>query len=208
MVPRTQLRGDEILANWKVVARGVEGTNFDVPPACSGALARYAGGTALVAAEQSAAMAAQDAIESEAGFLADPRVRAAVEDRAMGVATEMLGKEGWRCEDVSRQKIGYDLECRRGDLSLKVEVKGTQTAGNVLTVTENEVQYARLNSGKVCIALVHSISVAGNPPIATGGTYSLVPWSGEAELLRPISYRLTFRKMYEKAKAATAENGS
>jgi hypothetical protein len=45
---------------------------------------------------------------------------------------------------VGSEKRGYDLECRnKGKQILHVEVKGTQTSGEKVTLTGNEVEHVR-----------------------------------------------------------------
>jgi hypothetical protein len=62
------------------------------------------------------------------------------EDRAVEYVTAL----GWAAQRVGQEKRGYDLECtNNADEILHIEVKGTQTQGEKVELTENEVRHNR-----------------------------------------------------------------
>src|SRR6185437_3824538 len=77
------------------------------------------------------------------GLLRETAVRRAVEIYAEDHAESYLQKHGWTVERVGSQKLGYDLECinQQGGL-LHVEVKGTQSLGEEVFLTRNEVLHS------------------------------------------------------------------
>lgn len=75
------------------------------------------------------------------GRQADPRIRRAVEMRAMEVAREYYERHGYSVEDTSLQR-SYDYLASRSGENRRVEVKGLQGAGDSVTVTAGEVNAA------------------------------------------------------------------
>lgn len=68
---------------------------------------------------------------------------------------DVLEKEGWRVEDVSKQNVGYDVLALKPDGSrLCVEVKSITRAGEEFSLTTNEEGVARHEAGEYAIALV------------------------------------------------------
>jgi hypothetical protein len=53
-------------------------------------------------------------------------------------------KQEWQVERVGQYKLGYDLACTKpGRATVHVEVKGTCTRGESVTLTANEVEHTR-----------------------------------------------------------------
>ena len=82
----------------------------------------------------------------------DPRVKKAVELRAMDVATESYRRSGYSVEDVSGNHP-FDLRCTDGHHEIHVEVKGTQGAGETVVITGNELKHARDDSVQTDLAV-------------------------------------------------------
>jgi hypothetical protein len=136
-------------------------------------------------------MAAQIAEERAAGFPSDPRVRKAVEDRAVSLAQAYFESRGYQCTVKGKP---YDLLCHKPGETLYVEVKGPQTPNaSSIVVTKNEVDLAQQE--KSVLFLVHSITVTGRKkPKATGGVYKILhPWGGD-EFLTVTQYRFDVLK--------------
>ena len=70
------------------------------------------------------------------------RGRYEVEMMGMKAATRYYESRGYTADDVSTQNRGYDIECRRADGILRVEVKGLKTMVNPL-MTYNEHRMAK-----------------------------------------------------------------
>lgn len=115
------------------------------------------------------------------GFRVNVEARRATELQAMSVATELLEADGWTVEDVSATR-SYDLDCRRGDANLHVEVKGTTSAGDSVLLTPGEVAHAREHHPHVALIVVAGIIVEQDPHapgivVGTGGSPTVVnPW--------------------------------
>jgi uncharacterized protein DUF3883 len=68
---------------------------------------------------------------------------------------ELLRSLGWQVEDVSLQKLGYDIEGRTsGGEDAFVEVKSIENPGQAFTLTSNEEAVAREKGAAYRLALV------------------------------------------------------
>ena len=79
-----------------------------------------------------------------AGF-GDAQANSLVEDAALA-AVERHYRQIWRYEDVSRDKVGWDVNLihREGGHALRVEVKGVSGSEPVVLLTANELRAARV----------------------------------------------------------------
>lgn len=153
-------------------------------------------GTPAVRPSASPAPLIDVALEKAAGHSgqgrqADPKVRRAIEMRAMRVVTMRYEAMGYDVQDVSRAQ-SYDLRCTKGRMTRLVEVKGTTGVARSVLVTTNEVRLAEDRTLTVDLAVVHSIHVAvssSGKPRATGGELRLIqPWTVSRRRLQPIAY--------------------
>lgn len=110
----------------------------------------------------------------------------------MEVATDYFEAQGFSTKDVSSNRP-YDLRCDQGDLTIHVEVKGTQTKGEQVILTANEVQFAREHADRMVLFIVHSIEVTkhGNDDVeASRGTQQVhMSWDVDEGELATINYR-------------------
>ncbi len=116
--------------------------------------------------------------------------RKAVEERAVSVATEYLKGAGWpTIEDVGATE-SYDLLATNEEGSIKVEVKGTTSAGEKVVVTRNEVHLHLEEFPKNALIVVSKINlVKGDPPVASGGTLTvLLPWKIDTSTLDALGF--------------------
>ncbi|AQW53402.1 protein NO VEIN domain-containing protein [Streptomyces violaceusniger] len=92
-------------------------------------------------ATQSAATTAnrRSARKGGQGFLLTAAERGAIEKRSVLLATEHFKAQGRTVKDVDATK-SYDLELKRGDEKLHVEVKGTTSDGSQIILTRAEVE--------------------------------------------------------------------
>lgn len=125
---------------------------------------------------------------SQQGFGLTTAERKAVEDRAMELAQWHFQATWPTVEDVS-SKCSYDLLCRNGEASLRVEVKGTTTSGKAVILTKNEVRTAR--DPGYALFVVSGIQLVRGPIVrATGGQCHVFdPWEIQSARLVPIQYR-------------------
>jgi len=135
----------------------------------------------------------QAAMSEKQGRPTDPRVRKAVELRAMVIATELYRGNGYSVEDVSGNHP-YDLCCIRDRNEIHVEVKGTQGAGNTVVITRNELKHARDDSVRTDLIVVTEISITyvDGEAIASGGFANRIrDWVPADHDLDPIAYEYT-----------------
>ncbi len=129
------------------------------------------------------------------GFQLDSKLRQAIDKYAMEAAKRFFKSKRYEWEDHSKN-CPYDLRCTRRREVLYVEVKGTQSAGNEVFLTKNEVSFAQKNEGNMALFILHSIDASNfnNGDNLSGGIHTLIrPWIVNDDDLTPMSfkYRLT-----------------
>jgi hypothetical protein len=129
------------------------------------------------------------------GFLVSPMVKKAIEEHAVQVAKSYYEKKGYAVEVKGKP---YDLHCRHSTgTQIFVEVKGTQTLGDEVLLTRNEVKFARQNKTEMALFIVHGVMVdkEADPPRASGGTTRLCePWDIGCGELEPLGYSFKLPK--------------
>ena len=123
------------------------------------------------------------------GFKITDVLKKKIENYSVSKATAYFEKLGFSVEDVGSTQP-YDLKCTKGKKILRVEVKGTQTAGKNILLTPNEIKSARTH--KTALYILHSILVtkkAKNYKLSGGKEMIMKPWKIEEQgNLKPISY--------------------
>lgn len=164
------------------VAKAHGGTIFKVTPEQWHRLVELLGGW-----EGSTEPQAEEAIRQVAdvvhrgrgqGFKISAEARKAIDAHAMREATEYFKADGYDVEDVSKNHP-FDLRCTKGSEELRVEVKGTTTAGEAVLLTPNEVAHAREKVDKMVLFILHSVEVneSEDRVRASGGTVAIKrPW--------------------------------
>lgn len=142
--------------------------------------------------EKQGAEASEEALESGQGFASSASVRMAIEDHSMRRAEHYFEKKGFDTRNVSGNHP-YDLRCEQGDLTIHVEVKGTQTDGEQVILTGNEVEFAREHKDRMVLFVVHSIHVNeiedGGVEARGGIDRVYMPWNVDAGKLTAIHYK-------------------
>lgn len=121
-------------------------------------------------------------------FASAAEVRGIIENHAMEQATRFFEAEGF---NVVKRGKPYDLCCTRGSEELFVEVKGTQSEGESVFLTRNEVAFARKNQPQVVLFIVCNVEVRkdGSGIRAIGGnTKILRPWNVDQGRLSALVY--------------------
>lgn len=147
----------------------------------------------LVEVDDEAARAAAGAVDAARGqgHALSSAERKLIEEHAVRRAVRSFTRQGYEIEELGRP---YDLLCtKRTDPRdiLHVEVKGTQSAGDVIILTNNEVVHSRANKRHMILFLVHSIRLerSRSGVRAVGGKEHVVrSWSPEDAELTPIAY--------------------
>lgn len=136
----------------------------------------------------------EKAARSGQGFRVTPEQRRKIEDLAVKRATKHFESLGYTVNNVGKFR-SYDLDCRKGTATLRVEVKGTQTDGASVILTPNEVSNAKKHT--TALFVLHSIRFLriAQSSIATGGqSLVLNPWKIETHgTLQPLSYMYELR---------------
>ncbi|SDK97206.1 protein of unknown function [Lentzea albidocapillata subsp. violacea] len=128
------------------------------------------------------------------GLRLDAAERIAIERRAVDLASQYLEAEGFSVKDVGATK-SYDLDARRGEEHLYVEVKGTTTKwtdASEIILTKNEVDLHRDRYPNNMLVIVSHIVLdhSVTPPTASGGALRVIhPWQVKVPNLTPVSYR-------------------
>lgn len=113
--------------------------------------------------------------------------RRAIEMRAVLVVTEHLVEQGYRVDDVGAHE-SYDLDARRGDERIFVEVKGTTSAGDRVVLTRNEVALHRREYPHTVLAVVSGIQLDSRDEAHGGELLLIRPWQVAEERLVPLAY--------------------
>lgn len=126
------------------------------------------------------------------GFQSDIEVRLKIESCAMDRARNHYENKGYEVEDKSATHP-YDLAIKKNGQTRFVEVKGTQTTGETIILTKNEVDLSRNYGDKMSLFLVHSI-VMNEKSVKKGSgvVYIIDPWKVDDDRLTPISYTYKF----------------
>jgi tetratricopeptide (TPR) repeat protein len=119
--------------------------------------------------------------QSEA-FFGNSENNRRVELAAIAFVTEFYEQEGWSVASVERDKVGYDLICKRSNERQNVEVKGTSGIQPQFIITANELKQGKEDRFFVlCVVF----SALGNPTFER--------WTGIKMLeefnFSPISYK-------------------
>lgn len=127
------------------------------------------------------------------GFQSDVEARLMIESHAMAICKKYYSDEKYVVEDVSANRP-YDFIITKNGLSRFVEVKGTQTTGDTIILTKNEVELSRTQGDRMALFIVHSIVMNKKTVKKGSGVVSIIdPWQVSDDRLTPISftYRLS-----------------
>lgn len=123
------------------------------------------------------------------GFIINAELKKEIENHAVTEAIKYFESLDYSVENVGNKRP-YDLECKKKKDILRVEVKGTQTKGERIILTPNEVANAR--KYRTALYILHSISVEqkGKKYILEGGEQIIRdPWKIDDDgELKELSY--------------------
>ena len=129
------------------------------------------------------------------GFGLGPLERKAIEQRAMEVVSKKMKKNGWKVEDVHKEKNrGYDFILKKEGKTIYCEIKGTQNAGTKVILTKNEVFAAKNNFPNSALYIVSGIFLdrSKKPAKASLGKLNeIYPWKIDDNHLEGLSYSYT-----------------
>lgn len=87
----------------------------------------------------------------------DPFKRQETEKKAVQRVIKHYSKLGYKVKSVEREKIGWDLEARRKDILLKIEVKGLSSSNIIFELTPNEYKSLLKKEENYRLCVVSSI---------------------------------------------------
>lgn len=134
---------------------------------------------------------------SRAGFRTDSREIKVIETHAVAVARTYYEAQGFQVKELGKP---FDLETKKDNLVLTVEVKGTTSDGSGVSLTAGEVSHHAAAFPNNALVVVRNIVLQrGDYPSASGGwLYELRRWDIDPAALRTISYAYTVpAEMYE-----------
>lgn len=139
------------------------------------------------------AATARKAAARSQGRQLDSVARRAIELHAEDLAEQHFEESGWVVRRVGHLKLGYDLECTLADRTLHVEVKGTQTLGEEVVLTPNEVRHIRETDkcdATHALYVVSQIQLDRSDGVrCSGGRERLLrPWDIDSAHLTPTKY--------------------
>ena len=143
--------------------------------------------------------AAEDARQSESrdapgaggqGLQMDADVRKAVENAAQDRLMCYYRERGWTVTDT-RQNRPYDAVAVRSGETIYLEAKGTQSKGETVIVTPNEVEHARQNPGLCMMGVWSGIRLLDGSVDPEEGDFTIFPFNPEERQLRPRAFDWT-----------------
>lgn len=113
----------------------------------------------------------------------------AIEVHAVAAVTRHYEDLGYEVKDVGATE-SYDLDVRRGEEHLYVEVKGTTGSGEAVVLTKNEVHLHREKYPNNALAVFRRIRLEDSEqPECSGGELALFqPWQVDDDALTALSY--------------------
>jgi hypothetical protein len=105
-------------------------------------------------------------------------------------ATAHFTQQGWKVEDVHGREP-YDLRCLKRGQELRIEVKGTSSAGSEIVLTPNEVAHARRYFPNVALYVLADVvwkSTGGRYRAKGGREFINNPWRIDDGKLKPLAY--------------------
>lgn len=105
-------------------------------------------------------------VSSRGAGLGSPVQNRVVELAAVRAVRAVYEQEGWRVQDVSHEKCGWDLTCTRDREVVKAEVKGVSGDRPVVLLTANELIAAEAHENWTLVVVTRAVSA---PEIAEYG---------------------------------------
>lgn len=133
-------------------------------------------------------MITRDITTGGQGLQSNVEIRLLIESYAMNVCKKFYVEKGYDVKDVS-PTLSYDVLIKKNGVERKVEVKGTQTKGNAIILTRNEVELSRSQGKDMALFLIHSIVMNKKTVRKGSGVIKIIePWQVTDDRLIPLSY--------------------
>lgn len=122
------------------------------------------------------------------GVQMNAQIRKAIEDAAQDRLMTLYSERGWTVTDT-RSSRPYDAEAVKGNERLYLEAKGTQSKGESVIVTRNEVAHARLYAGQCRMGIWSGIRLEPDGTVdPRSGTFDEVAFEPEDQDLVPRDF--------------------
>lgn len=132
------------------------------------------------------------------GWQSDPVRRKQVEDAAQDRLMAHYRAEGWTVRDT-RFTRPFDAVAERGDETLYLEAKGTQTVGTAVLVTIGEVAHARRHPGQCVMGVLSDIRFdAAGQVDSESGTFRLLPFEPADDALEATGFQWRLPEVAER----------
>lgn len=126
--------------------------------------------------------------EEVATYQGDAEKRKIVESYAVEWAIEHYQAQGFSVDEKGKP---YDLDCKKGDLLVHIEVKGTTGSGQKVILTSNEVKDAHDPQWRSDLFIVKHIKLTQQDGrwMATSGEHVIhESWKPDFDDLKPLQY--------------------
>lgn len=121
------------------------------------------------------------------GLLLDAQRRKLIEDAAQARLMRHFELDGWDVEDTHLNRP-YDAVARRKGEVAYLEAKGTQSRGESVIVTRNEVAHARVHQGATVIGIWSGMRIVGDEVDPSAGQFSVMAFDPDAGDLEARDY--------------------
>lgn len=124
------------------------------------------------------------------GLQMDAEVRRAIENAAQDRLMRYYRDLGWTVTDT-RHNRPYDAEAVRGADRVYLEAKGTQSRGDSVIVTRNEVDHARQHPGLCVMGVWSGMRLVGSEVDLESGEFRLLDFNPTDRQLSPRDFDWT-----------------
>lgn len=124
------------------------------------------------------------------GLQMDAEVRRAIENAAQDRLMRYYRDLGWTVTDT-RHNRPYDAEAVRGADRVYLEAKGTQSRGDSVIVTRNEVDHARQYAGLCMMGVWSGMRLVDGEVDPEAGDFRILPFNPDAGQLSPRDFDWT-----------------
>lgn len=121
------------------------------------------------------------------GLQMDAVVRRAIENAAQDRLMGYYRNRGWTVTD-SRQNRPYDAVAVRDTERIYLEAKGTQSGGDSVIVTRNEVNHARQHPGLCTMGVWSGMRITDGVVDPDAGTFRILPFNPDDGQLLPRDF--------------------
>ncbi|ABM10741.1 hypothetical protein AAur_pTC20007 (plasmid) [Paenarthrobacter aurescens TC1] len=124
------------------------------------------------------------------GVQMDPDLRKAIENAAQDRLMRHYRDDGWHVADT-RHNRPYDAVAVKGSEMLFLEAKGTQSRGETVIVTRNEVANARQHPGLCIMGVWSGMRLVDGVVDPEAGAFRLLAFEPDDDALRPRDFDWT-----------------